>query len=646
MPISKKNTLVSVKEMIPFNTLIEQERSLKMDKLLSLKKENPLKKPEVIFSEKDLYICGDNTYQQSILGICKSVPLVIEQIKAERKSDIGTEYLNKVLQETKLRWENWKQFNENYQSMFRKSKKMVQAFPSVISYLMAKKQILHSHIKNMYNRYYEKAVNYKTNSLCIRSNIEYDLNIEEFRHYQMLYCLYLAGEENPQILADIRNCYGTYFFNEKEYAEFLYKNAPEDCNINQFLSSIVNVYVESLQSGVYIEQALELVLILNEYFSYYKGTEERDYVETLCHAFLMMFYRDPHILPQKIVCNLSKTIEKRLDYKQNSQSTMKYLSAIESVMVSVAKEQSMFPSSQILNKGIKYFINTKKSEKDQLLNCFLTRYCIREFLSKKISVDEFIETVIAETTAVCENVIISEEKNKSAKSAKLIKEVWANFSIYVANYIDFKDRLPYDMGIEILPEVEVEKNMDRSQEKLLMEIEALKKENAQLKSMDFNTKALKSTLSEQKKEIENLKQLLREEEKNRKELIGLRNYVYETSMESNQNQINTEPEAITIEEMADFLNKNVKGVFVGGHINFHNKISKYLPDWKKVSIEKAVDANTLKNTDILVMYTDHIDHSSYLTTMANVRSSDCKLLYIHNVNLECVVKKIYEFMEG
>ena len=133
---------------------------------------------------------------------------------------------------------------------------------------------------------------------------------------------------------------------------------------------------------------------------------------------------------------------------------------------------------------------------------------------------------------------------------------------------------------------------------------------------------------------------LDEAKKDRTELIGLRNYIYEES--SNVDISETE----NIETMAEYLEHNVKGIIVGGHPNFHNKLQKYIPGWKKYPPRTKVPSECVYGSDIIVFYTDHIDHSTYLGVIAEARRCSCKLLYVHNVNMESTIKKIYMECEG
>ena len=130
-----------------------------------------------------------------------------------------------------------------------------------------------------------------------------------------------------------------------------------------------------------------------------------------------------------------------------------------------------------------------------------------------------------------------------------------------------------------------------------------------------------------------------EAERDQKELVGLRNYIYEENLE-----IQEDPEDIV--KMAEFLDKNVKGIIVGGHPNFHSKLQKYIPQWKKYPPRMKVPSECISGSDIIVFYTDHIDHSMYCSVIAEARRCSCRLLYIHSVNMETTIKRIYDEFEG
>lgn len=595
-------------------------------------------------SEHMFYTCGSVTYEKSILDTFKNIPKKVNDLK-KKYPELEETYINDLTSEEQ--WDEWNCFVKQYQSILKPTDDKIKAFESVIACIMARKHELHSQIRNIYMKYYDLAFKYRNNTLCLRKNIGYDLSIEEFQHYRMLYCLYLAADENPQILTDIRNNYTGRFPEVYAYAKFLCKHMPEGKNINLCLSPIVKVYMMCVKNGLYAERSLETILLLNEFFSLEKGAEERDGIEMLCHVYLMAFYQDPHFIPKKTISYMYSEILDDLKYvRKKDLSDLLVTDSVELVMSIASMKSNGTLTNGIKGKGVWYFIDAKKEERDQILNCFFTRDYIKTFLSKGTSVEDYIEQVIKNTDQCYLNIVDPEQKNKAEDKNEFIRnfteamELWESFLLYVNSYMEIKDRTLNDKDIELSLEERSDETEDDAYNRACATIEVLKKELSELKMRENNEKALNAALSSARKENENLKQLLNEEKENRRELIGLRNYIYENSEDDEYGPMISPS---MIDDLAAFLNKNVRGVVLGGHVNFHNRLSEYLPDWRFFPIRKAVSKEILDNTDVLVIYTKHIDHASYLTTLANLKKTDCKLLYVNNVHMEYVIKKIYDF---
>lgn len=593
-----------------------------------------------IFSEAKNYYCGNAVYTNGIEDGFSCI--------ASMSDDVIQQYVLDCLAHKKMQ-EKWDAFLMQYQSIIRSADRKIKAFPSVVSYLVAKNHSLHSQIKNIFIRYYEKAIKHKSQTLCRRQYLNYDLNIDEFQCYQMCFCLYQATQEDNQILSDIRMCFVNKFTAHDQYVKKILKNTDSKDleRISRCFAPFVGVMIENLKSNISGGKDLETIVILNELLSFHKGTEERKWIEPFCHAFFMTKYQDPHILSKKFISSFRQEVQDNVPPALIDLTAREMVDTLAKVLISIATKYNHAACNPFRLNAVWYFIEARKNETEQLLNSYLSSCYLKEYFGNGILVEDYFDILVKGTATLYERAS-SESKEDAQLSARRKKEkmieasvamdVWEGFLLYIKQYLDNRSRALNDKSIEIVSCKEVSINEPDEKDK---EIEALKKKLSQLKSQESNVKALNAALSAAKKENESLKEQLREEQKNKKELIGLRNYVYEISSEPEKKVLQSN--GLSIEEMAEYLNKNVRGVLLGGHINFHNKLSKYLPDWKKYLPGKYIDNSTLKATDILVFYTDHIDHPSYLSAIANVRNSDCKLLYLHNVNIEYVIKQMYDF---
>lgn len=212
---------------------------------------------------------------------------------------------------------------------------------------------------------------------------------------------------------------------------------------------------------------------------------------------------------------------------------------------------------------------------------------------------------------------------------------------YWEGFFDFADRWIslHVLKKELKPAVQkTTDTTDQKIDELSSKYENAKQEISKLKQQECDNKALLAEISALKKELKKVSMELNDQKKDQKELISLRNYFYE----SENPQYNHELTEEDVREMAAFLNSNVRGIIIGGHPNFLNKIQDYLPAWKKYLPEKRVPTNSIMNADLVVFFTDHIDHASYVGAIADIRRSDCNILYLHNINMDYAIRQIYQ----
>nr|WP_302419280.1 hypothetical protein [uncultured Romboutsia sp.] len=152
-------------------------------------------------------------------------------------------------------------------------------------------------------------------------------------------------------------------------------------------------------------------------------------------------------------------------------------------------------------------------------------------------------------------------------------------------------------------------------------------------------------INELEEEIKRLKKqntLLENEisknENNNKEVVALREYIYKE-----ENNINEESN-ISLEEAINDLKKYKIAIF-GGRQSTINKMKQILPDYRYIGVDSInVDIKFISNFDYAIVCTNYISHAMYYKLMNNIRDTEVKLIYIDDVNVENVIKKVREYL--
>ena len=223
----------------------------------------------------------------------------------------------------------------------------------------------------------------------------------------------------------------------------------------------------------------------------------------------------------------------------------------------------------------------------------------REFLGLEPDYDDWDE----ETLFHPENIVVS-----SAPKAKEEKKVLTN----------------------VAP---VEKD-NTSSDDYLAEIAELRKK---LNQKEMECKQLKSQFAAANSAKKETEQLLNKYENDRNELIALREFAYRLEQEV------PEIQQTSVDEMkAAIADKSY--VIIGGHVNWVNKLKSEFPNWTFIlpSAYKTVDAGGLDNKDMIFFFTDHISHVAYGKFVAIARERNIPFSYLHGVNMEQIIKQIYE----
>lgn len=183
----------------------------------------------------------------------------------------------------------------------------------------------------------------------------------------------------------------------------------------------------------------------------------------------------------------------------------------------------------------------------------------------------------------------------------------------------------------IITEAEAEGN---AAEDYLAEIEGLRRK---LRESEQSNQALRHDIRQLRKAKDEKDALVSKYEAERDELIALREFAYK--LEQNQE---TEPDTSYDDMIKAIANKKI--VIIGGHINWINKLKKMFPNWKYILPDTGwnIDGRALANNDRVMFFTDHISHITYNKFIAAVREWHIPFGYLPTINMEQVVRQIYE----
>ncbi len=169
------------------------------------------------------------------------------------------------------------------------------------------------------------------------------------------------------------------------------------------------------------------------------------------------------------------------------------------------------------------------------------------------------------------------------------------------------------------------------------EITTLRRKVHRLENENNN---LRTEVAGKRKAEEDAKICREQSEEMNRELSVLRDYVYNLTEEDS-------PEAnIPMERMKEILaEKHI--VIIGGHSNWVSKMKKEFPRWVFVNPEAggSTDTNIVDKADYVYFFTDTISHSKYYRFMNVVREHKVDFGYIHGVNIEKNIQKIYRDFE-
>lgn len=193
-----------------------------------------------------------------------------------------------------------------------------------------------------------------------------------------------------------------------------------------------------------------------------------------------------------------------------------------------------------------------------------------------------------------------------------------------------------------------------NKETMYIELGTIKRELEDCKSLLRIEKAKNDSLIRQQKEADQslmeeneilrrenqrLKAEIEKMQNDSKEVIALREYVFK---ENNDIGIDDNGKDVDL----SILN-NLKGIIIGGHPNWQNKLKIMLPEWKFISTEiSSINPALIKGTAIVIINTTYFKHSLYYGLINLIRNEDIALGYISSTNAELALKEIYEIYKN
>lgn len=552
--------------------------------------------------------------------------------------------------------EDFAEFEKNCKKILyiRKDRNM---YLSVLAYMLTANPATRPMIEGMFKRNEEAALRHIGSEYASRELVKYDFDVTEFYHYRMALALCIESETDAELKNQIRGAIKKAMPDVSEYVErigaYLEPDNFADGFFGPFLFIFRRIYSQHSDVGLILRLILSIyeICLDNGYPVHDDGPM---FVAGLFFAINSSSGERSSTVANIVISKCKDAIKSVSGMRFDNEFTAFLDMAaflinwngiyIGRDVASVIQRLKALPKKK-LRYIVGNFITAKyilvDTDYDNCKDCMdyveKNLYPILSFF-KHIYVEWYSHYSYSKKEKIA---CFADNDDKDLMDIG-IGELSLFFNLFIDHArleLSLADMAQKDVSFRDIIQEEQKQEEESAYRQRCLELET---ECRKLKSSDTNSKALMAENAELKRKIAELShqtsQHSGEREKDKKELIGLRNLVHELSS-------NLEPEQIkskaSIEEMGEYLNKNVKGVIIGGHINVHNKLDKYIPKWKKYAPETKITLNALKNNDIVVMFSDYLNHSSYFGAIECVRESDCKLLYVHNVNMEYVMTQIY-----
>lgn len=157
-------------------------------------------------------------------------------------------------------------------------------------------------------------------------------------------------------------------------------------------------------------------------------------------------------------------------------------------------------------------------------------------------------------------------------------------------------------------------------------------ENEKIKEKEFSDENRKL-----KNEIRELQTQINKMQSDSQEVVSLREYFFRQE----QGVDITDKNDIDIGEI-----NNAKGIIIGGHPNWQNKIKEKLPGWKIIAAEvNTLNDAIIRSCDVLVFNTGHLNHSLYYKLIKSIKEHEIRIGYISSTNVDKSIAEIKIIMQ-
>lgn len=265
------------------------------------------------------------------------------------------------------------------------------------------------------------------------------------------------------------------------------------------------------------------------------------------------------------------------------------------------------------------------------------------------------------------SIIRSRMENPGRRYRTTDVEVWREVFLYFASFLIYgNEDLPERMYLEsekaskkAVAEVMEARKKAEEAEKRLSEARTIEAENESLRRKlgekterdDREEKERNRKVSELSRSLieaqERIAQLEAERSRNRKEIDALTDAFSQFESETGGAEETPGDESEETRKTAERLNREFRGVFIGGHQSFISRILKLYPTWKSYSYgDKAkMDPMVFRNADAVVVFAEHMSHSLLFECKKYMKASDAVPVYSFTTNLDTLTEKLSQALE-
>ena len=175
-----------------------------------------------------------------------------------------------------------------------------------------------------------------------------------------------------------------------------------------------------------------------------------------------------------------------------------------------------------------------------------------------------------------------------------------------------------------------------TEDDLAAEIEALR---LKLHQKDGEIRELRGKVTDYHKLVKENNIMKNQIEADRLELTALREHVYNLTERDDDRDI------MSIEDMKKAV-REFRIIIIGGHSKWRQKMKQEFPGWTYVdaTVSGSLDPGIVIKADRVYFFTETISHSTYFKYINVIKDRGVDFGYIHGVNIDNTVRKIYKDM--